>query len=312
MKYSFVVAVYDVASYLKEGLVSVLRQTYANWECICVDDGSTDGSGLILDTFARQDARFRIVHKPNGGVASARNVGLRLFTGDAVWFVDGDDGVRADALTRVNAEADRLRFGKIILFSAVNSESFPTEQRWLERGEAGTVMSACWCKVFPRNSVERLRFASYPMAEDVLFSLQGYSQSEGMAMIDAALYFYRRTPGSAVTRRFDRGRALAYLYAWRNIVSVMDDSSLWCVAEFANRVRRALFIDATLFFGASGIWHNKNVFAEWIALLKIVQARMGVSAVFRLLTFLSSVLRTPVLFDFGLRRLLLWRGRRQG
>lgn len=90
-KFSIIIPVYNVAPYLRECLDSVLVQTYTSWEAICVDDGSTDGSGVILDEYAARDARFRVVHKVNEGVSAARNYALDIAKGDYVQFVDADD-----------------------------------------------------------------------------------------------------------------------------------------------------------------------------------------------------------------------------
>ena len=75
--FSIIIPVYNVAPYLRECLDSVLAQTYPNWECLCVNDGSTDGSSAILDEYAEKDSRFRVFHKTNGGVSAARNISLQ-------------------------------------------------------------------------------------------------------------------------------------------------------------------------------------------------------------------------------------------
>ena len=89
--FSIIIPVYNVAPYLRECLDSILSQTFTDWETICVDDGSTDGSGAILDEFADRDSRFRIIHKSNAGVSAARNVALDVASGEWVSFVDADD-----------------------------------------------------------------------------------------------------------------------------------------------------------------------------------------------------------------------------
>lgn len=73
---SIIVPVYNVERFLGKCLDSVLASTFEDWECICIDDGSTDGSGAILDEYADRDARFRVEHRENAGVAEARNRGL--------------------------------------------------------------------------------------------------------------------------------------------------------------------------------------------------------------------------------------------
>ena len=91
--FSIIIPVYNVAPYLHECLDSVLAQTFTDWEAICVDDGSTDGSGAILDEYAAKDRRFKIIHQENAGVSAARNVALALAHGEYVAFVDADDAV---------------------------------------------------------------------------------------------------------------------------------------------------------------------------------------------------------------------------
>lgn len=88
---SIIVPVYNTKNELTRCLKSIVNQTYSNIEIICIDDGSTDGSEQIVDKFASQDKRIRAIHKRNGGESSARNVGLRMATGQYIAFCDGDD-----------------------------------------------------------------------------------------------------------------------------------------------------------------------------------------------------------------------------
>lgn len=88
---SIIVPAYNIGSYISRTLDSILAQTYNNIEVIVVDDGSTDDTAKIIDEYAKQDNRIRIIHKPNGGVTSARLCGINASSGDWVGFVDGDD-----------------------------------------------------------------------------------------------------------------------------------------------------------------------------------------------------------------------------
>lgn len=97
--FSIVIPVYNVAPYLRECLDSVLAQTFANWEAICIDDGSTDEGGAILDEYAANDGRFRVIHQTNSGVSAARNAGLKFIRGDWFLFLDADDVLRPQALS---------------------------------------------------------------------------------------------------------------------------------------------------------------------------------------------------------------------
>ncbi len=95
---SIIVPVYNVEAYLRECLDSVLAQSYTNWECICVNDGSPDNSQAILDEYAQRDTRFRVIAKENGGVSSARNEGLNQMKGQYFTFLDADDCYAPHAL----------------------------------------------------------------------------------------------------------------------------------------------------------------------------------------------------------------------
>ena len=106
MKFSIIIPVYNAAKYLRPCLDSVLAQTEKDWECVCVDDGSTDGSAAILDEYVAGDSRFIVSHQENAGVSVARNKGLKIASGEYVCFVDADDFVDVDWLL---AYADVIR-----------------------------------------------------------------------------------------------------------------------------------------------------------------------------------------------------------
>ena len=90
-KISVIVPVYNTEKYLRRCIDSVLAQTYQDFELLLIDDGSKDSSGAICDEYAAKDARVRVFHKENGGVSSARNLGLDNARGEWVTFVDSDD-----------------------------------------------------------------------------------------------------------------------------------------------------------------------------------------------------------------------------
>lgn len=95
---SVIVPVYNVASYLPACIDSVLAQTFADFELLLVDDGSTDGSGDICDDYACRDVRVTVLHQPNAGPAAARNAALDVAQGEYVAFVDSDDVIHRQYL----------------------------------------------------------------------------------------------------------------------------------------------------------------------------------------------------------------------
>ena len=108
MKPTFIiiVPVYNVEHYLQRCIESVLSQSYQNFELLLVDDGSKDKSGAICDEYAKKDNRVRIFHKENGGVSSARNVGLDNACGDWICFVDSDDEMENRYLSKFHQDSD--------------------------------------------------------------------------------------------------------------------------------------------------------------------------------------------------------------
>lgn len=95
---SIIVPVYNTEQFLRKCIDSILSQTYTDWELILVNDGSKDNSGKICDEYEKTDKRIKVVHKPNGGVSSARNLGLSLAQGEYVCFIDADDWVESTYL----------------------------------------------------------------------------------------------------------------------------------------------------------------------------------------------------------------------
>ena len=103
---SVIVPVYNVEAYLARCVASLRGQTYPDLEIILVDDGSADGSGLLCDSFAREDPRIRVIHQPNAGVSAARNAGLEAASGSYVCFVDGDDWAEETMAAEAAVAAD--------------------------------------------------------------------------------------------------------------------------------------------------------------------------------------------------------------
>ena len=115
--FSIIIPVYNVAQYLRECLDSVLSQTVTDWEAICVDDGSTDGSGAILAEYAAKDKRFKVIRQANAGVSAARNAGISNATGEYITYLDGDDvydsawlAEASSLITKTGADIVRMRF----------------------------------------------------------------------------------------------------------------------------------------------------------------------------------------------------------
>ena len=98
---SVIIPVYNAEKYLHRCIDSILAQTYTDFELLLINDGSNDGSGMICDAYAAKDSRVRVFHKENGGVSSARNIGIDNAAGVYISFVDADDELLLNALEKM-------------------------------------------------------------------------------------------------------------------------------------------------------------------------------------------------------------------
>ena len=207
---SFIVPVYNVEKYLEECLDSLLDQDIdkSDYEIVCVNDGSTDGSLAILRDYEAKYANIRVIDKENGGVASARNAGLDAAQGDYIWFFDSDDLVLCNFLGTLRShiaetDADRVKVGTYI-FREVLTDS---EIEALEKGELKVNShfydsSSVTC-VLRRSFLQRhnCRF-NYPElthGEDSIFMFEVVANQPLCTELDFPVYFYRHRPGSATT-----------------------------------------------------------------------------------------------------------------
>ena len=108
-KISVLIPVYNTEKYLRECVDSTISQTYSQLEIILVDDGSADNSGKICDEYAQNDKRVKVIHKPNGGLSSARNVGIDKATGEYIAFVDSDDYLKKDYVEKLLETIKKLQ-----------------------------------------------------------------------------------------------------------------------------------------------------------------------------------------------------------
>lgn len=220
---SIIVPVYNCELYLRECLDSALAQRFADLELILVDDGSPDGSGRIIDGYAAQDSRVRVIHQENGGQSSARNAGLNAASGRYVCFLDSDDVMDPSLLETVipgmDAGYEMVKFG----FRG-EEEPLQAEREWVLDSEearfeflAGpfrrrAVRWEVWNRVYRHDIIEKwhLRFPAdrraYP--EDMFFNLAYIAHISRILCIPDILYTYRKREGSVSTEVFNSSRQL--------------------------------------------------------------------------------------------------------
>lgn len=106
VKYSIIVPIYKIEKYIEECILSVVNQSYNNYELILVDDGSPDNSGAICDRYSKEYDNIKVIHKKNGGLSDARNYGINAATGEYILFLDGDDTLHNECLKKIDKQLD--------------------------------------------------------------------------------------------------------------------------------------------------------------------------------------------------------------
>ena len=223
---SIIIPVYNVEKYLEDSINSIIKQTYRNIEIICINDGSTDSSLQILESFAKRDKRIHIISQENYGASSARNARLKVATGKYVYFFDSDDILKEDALKLIIDELNRYQ-SDIVLFDGTSiyettelEEKFPQYhtlyQRTATYPETYTgadmfvslmdnhdlVVSVC-LQCFRREFLTKNEITFYEgiMHEDMLFSIIALLLAKKTCHLQRDLYYRRLRNNSVMTSK---------------------------------------------------------------------------------------------------------------
>ena len=198
---SIIVPVYNAYEYLTRTLDSVLNQTLKDWECLLINDGSTDNSLSICEDYSARDKRFKVISQANAGVSAARNRGLSLAEGEYIAFLDADDvinpimyeqlilalstyGVEAVSCGYVSEKAPQLKLNQRINFNLLRR---PIDFFY----DDSKAISALWNKVFCKDVLKGLQFdTDIRYSEDQLFVLEVLARIEAIAITEAVFYHY--------------------------------------------------------------------------------------------------------------------------
>lgn len=211
---SVIIPVYNVESYLRKCLDSVVKQTYKNIEIILVDDGSTDHCGEICDEYAQRDSRILVIHKANGGVASSRNTGLDNAKGEYIMWVDSDDWVEPTFCEKalelvLEYHADIVCFGYNSFGpNNYNSPRRTNKPRILDKAEAlkhiilfdePSLFNAVWNRIYHHSLFQNLRFPIGMVYEDNYVTYMLIHKATTIYISDELLYNYIRTRKDSLT-----------------------------------------------------------------------------------------------------------------
>lgn len=197
-KISIIMGVYNSENYLREMLDSIVTQTYTDFECILVNDGSTDLSLVILNEYAIKDVRFKVLDQPNLGGNIARENGFNASSGEYVYFIDSDDIVSSNALEafwKIAASSDadiviadfaQVENGKLTQFHFDFTGNYVGIDDFLENLNA-----PLWNKIFRRPLLESATFLNVKMAQDLAIVLQAVCYAKKIVYCRECVYTYR-------------------------------------------------------------------------------------------------------------------------
>lgn len=206
---SIIVPVYNMEQYLRECLDSIKAQTFTEWECILVDDGSSDSSPAICDEYAAADSRFKVIHQKNGGLSNARNTALRTATGEYIGFVDADDWIEPgmyDLLYKMvkDEDADIAQVGYRTEYHGRHSTKHLTGKAKVIDGKTAMkeigfdrLPNYVWNKLH-RRSIITCDFPDGRNFEDIFVYGQWLKNVKKMVLDPTPMYHYRMRKGSII------------------------------------------------------------------------------------------------------------------
>ena len=202
-KISIVIPVYNVEKYLRQCLDSVVNQTLRDIQILCVNDGSPDNSRDILQEYADQDSRIKIIDKPNGGLSSARNAAYPHIKGKYTLFIDSDDWIELDLCEKTHLKSEATGAPMTVFFLCGRNKKktrliTPDDKITVEEKLPLLDYPSAWSKLWRTDFLlnNNLYFPEGLVFEDQLVNWQAVTLANKIAVIPEQFYHYRRNPGS--------------------------------------------------------------------------------------------------------------------
>lgn len=233
-KVSIIIPVYKVEKYLKRCIESVVNQSYKNIEIILVNDGSPDKCGEICDSYARIDNRIKVIHKENGGLSSARNVGLDIASGEYIMFVDSDDWIEEYSLEKLDKYMDmsydiinfKFSFVKEGSKNIIELQSDPKEGyecdliSYIDKLFMGELSFFIWNKLYKKDLFNEVRFPEGRNYEDLATIYKLYFNAKSIIVTDYTLYYYWLGNSNSITSNSTVKNMTDYLLSTKEIYEV--------------------------------------------------------------------------------------------
>ena len=229
-----IVPVYNVEKYLCRCVDSIVNQTYKNLEIILVDDGSTDGSSAICDEYANKDSRVRVIHKRNGGVSSARNMGLDICSYNGyLAFVDSDDYLKLNAVATLVVAMETYKSDMLIFnfYITDGKQQIPIETVSGNEYSVGEIkqklvmdiwLNSVWDKFYKADIYKDIRFPVGQNFEDAFVMIDVLQKCNKITCINEILYYYSRESNGSLTKSINLRNFYDVFLSWQKKVDYKD------------------------------------------------------------------------------------------
>lgn len=216
---SIIIPIYKIEEFMKPCVDSVLKQTYKNLEIILVDDGSPDECPKICDEYAKKDNRINVIHKKNGGLSDARNVGMKQAAGKYLFLLDGDDLILPKTIEMLveNAEKNQAEISVCAFFQF--EEKAPreirgsgsitvcdTEQALAKMMYQKGCSNSAWAKLYRKELFDGIKYPKGELYEDLATTYKIFAKAKKVVLCDKELYGYRQRAGSIIKKKFTEKR----------------------------------------------------------------------------------------------------------
>lgn len=295
LKLSIIIPVYNIEPYIQNCLNSILNQPFKNFEVICVNDGSSDGS--LEELQKCRDERVIIIDKKNEGSGVARNSALAIARGEYVFFVDGDDWVEENSLQKMIDEADRLKtdiliFGGLSYYEGKGQNGGYSANK-LPKKYLNKVFSAqdikkdvfkfpstAWTKLYRREFLQKngIKFQEIKVGQDQLPFFHSMIMAERIALLPENLYCYRKNRKGAVTA-VKKKKNFSPVYVFYAVEEILQKTGK--IDDYKEIFVKKYFSKATSWLGKFQDDLKADYFAEYSKLLHHIQSEYGMYKSFK-------------------------------
>ena len=265
VKVSVIIPVYNVEKYLSKCLDSVIGQTFKDIEIICVNDGSTDNSSKILETYQAKDDRMKVITQKNGGLFSARHSGMKLAEGEFILFVDSDDWIDPTLIEKAvenieKSNAEVLIFGAYSVKNNTPTKGMYSTEKIPNSCKNKTVLlkdfednlfcfpPTAWTKLYRKKFLDdnTIRFQEIRNGEDQLFYLHMLLTAKSIYVLNENLYYYLKKRSGAITSKRKKTSA-SPIENFYNAEQLLDDLNF--TDKYINQIINKYFNKSLSWYG---------------------------------------------------------------